>query len=191
MRVFVAIDIDEETKKALGDLQQQLRGKVDIKKSDVKWVNPENVHLTLNFLGEIKDEKVVEVCKIVKDVAGRYESFELDVKSVGYFGGRSARVLWVGAGAGNEQLQQLQEDIDMQLSEAGWPKETRKFAGHLTLCRIRKPAAGIKLAQVSEDYKEYKLGTIAADSVVVYQSELTPKGPVYTVLGNCKLLDNG
>ncbi|GAG18496.1 unnamed protein product, partial [marine sediment metagenome] len=120
-----------------------------------------------------------------------HKNFEVEVKTVGHFGGRSARVLWVGAGEGNEQLQQLQEDIDSQLAEAGWPKEARKFAGHLTLCRIRKPAAGIKLTEVSEDYKEYKLGTIAADSVVVYQSELTPKGPVYTVLGNCKLSDNG
>ncbi len=191
MRLFIAIDIDEATRKGLGDLQQLLQSKADIKKSDVKWVRPENIHLTLKFLGEVKDEKAVDVCRIVKEVAGRHKNFEVDVKVVGHFGGRSARVLWVGAGAGNEQLQQLQEDIDMQLSEAGWPKETRKFAGHLTLCRIRKPAAGIKLAQVSEDYKEYKLGTIAADSVVVYQSELTPKGPVYTVLGNCKLLDNG
>ena len=191
MRLFIAIDIDEKTRKGLGDLQQQLQGKADIKKSDVKWVRPENIHLTLKFLGEVKDEKVADVCHIVKEVSGRHKNFEVDVKTVGYFGGRSARVLWVGAGEGNEQLQQLQEDIDRQLSEAGWPKETRRFASHLTLCRIRKPAAGIKLAQVSKDYKEFKIGTIAADSVVVYQSELTPRGPVYAVLGNYKLLDNG
>ena len=191
MRLFIAIDIDEETRKGLGDLQQQLQSKADIKKSDVKWVRPENIHLTLKFLGEVKDEKVADVCRIVKEVSGRHKNFEVDVKTVGHFGGRAARILWVGAGEGNEQLQQLQKDIDRQLSEAGWPKETRRFAGHLTLCRIRNPAAGIKLAQVSEDYKEFKIGTIAADSVVVYQSELTPQGPIYAVLDNCKLLDSG
>jgi RNA 2',3'-cyclic 3'-phosphodiesterase len=187
MRCFIAIDIDEKIRSALGDLQQRLRNGVDVKKGDVNWVNPDNIHLTLKFLGEIKDAKVVEVCNIVSDVAGRYESFELDIESVGHFGGKSARVLWVGAGEGEENLLELQEDIEESLVLAGWPKETREFASHLTLCRIRHPAAGAKLAQVSEDYKDFKLGTMPVDSVSVYQSELKPTGPVYTLLGNYKL----
>jgi 2'-5' RNA ligase len=187
MRCFIAIDIDEEIRKALGDLQRRLRGSVDVKKSDVKWVNPKNIHLTLKFLGEIKDEKTVEICNIVKAVADRSKSFELDIESVGSFGGRSARVLWVGAGNGAENLLELQKNIDESLASAGWPKETREFTGHLTLCRIRNSKAGVKLAQISEDYKDFKLGTISADSVSVYQSELKPAGPVYTLLGNYKL----
>jgi 2'-5' RNA ligase len=150
-------------------------------------VNPDNIHLTLKFLGEIKDEKTAEVCNIVKAAAGRHKSFELDIESVGNFGGRSPKVLWVGAGEGEENLLELQEDIEESLVLAGWPKETREFSSHLTLCRIRKPAAGAKLAQVSEDYKDFKLGTMPVDSVSVYQSELKPSGPVYTLLGNYKL----
>ncbi len=187
MRCFIAIDIDEEIRKALGDLQRRLRDSVDVKKSDVKWVNPKNIHLTLKFLGEIKDEKTVEICNIVKAVADRSNSFELDIESVGSFGGISARVLWVGAGNGAENLLELQKDIEASLASAGWPKETREFTGHLTLCRIRNSKAGVKLAQISEDYKDFKLGTISADSVSVYQSELKPAGPVYTRLGNYKL----
>ena len=187
MRVFIAIDIDEETRKALGDLQQQLRSKVDIKKSDVKWVNPQNVHLTLNFLGEIRDEKVVEACNIVKNVAGRHESFELDIKSVGYFGGRSARVLWVGAGEDSDNLLQLQKDLASQLALAGWPEQIREFTGHLTLCRIRNSRAGIRLAEVSGEYKDCSLGVVSADSVAVYQSRLTPAGPNYILLARYKL----
>lgn len=187
MRCFIAIDIDEEIRKAMGDLQQRLRGRVDVKKSDVKWVNPNNIHLTLKFLGEIKDEKVVEICNIVSEVAIRHGSFDLDVESVGHFGGRSARVLWVGSGSGGENLLDLQKDIEASLASAGWPKETREFTGHLTLCRIRNSKAGVKLAQISENYKDFKLGTISADSISVYQSELKPAGPVYTLLGNYKL----
>jgi 2'-5' RNA ligase len=187
MRCFIAIDIDEKIRSALGDLQQQLQNGVDVKKGDVNWVNPDNIHLTLKFLGEIKDEKVAEICNIVKDVADRHKSFELDIESVGHFGGRSPKVLWVGTGKGAENLLELQEDIEESLASAGWPEETREFAGHLTLCRIRHPAAGAKLAQVSEDYKDFKLGTMPADSVSVYQSELKPSGPVYTLLGNYKL----
>jgi len=82
MRVFIAIDINEQIRAALRDLQQQLQNKADIKKGDVKWVTPKNIHLTLKFLGEIKDEQVVDVCNVVKDVASRHQSFELEVKSV-------------------------------------------------------------------------------------------------------------
>ncbi|MCK4291868.1 MAG: RNA 2',3'-cyclic phosphodiesterase [Planctomycetes bacterium] len=190
MRVFIAIDIDEAVKKALADLQSELRSKIDIKKSDAKWVNPQNVHLTLKFLGEIKDEQVVDVCNITKDVAGRHNSFDIDVETVGHFGGRSARVLWVGVGETCDQLLALQEDLEGQLASAGWPKEKRKFSGHLTLCRVRNSKAGFKLAQLTEEYKDFKLGTMPADSVCVYQSQLTPKGPIYTVLGNYELEDS-
>jgi len=187
MRCFIAIDIGKEIRSALGGLQRQLQDGVDVKKGDVKWVNPDNIHLTLKFLGEIKDEKVVEVCNIVKDVAGRNKSFELDIESVGHFGGKSPKVLWVGTGRGEENLLELQEDIEKSLALVGWPQETREFSGHLTLCRVRNPKAGIKLAQVSEDYKDFKLGTMSADSVSVYQSQLKPTGPVYILLGNYKL----
>jgi len=187
MRCFIAIDIDENSRAALDDLQQQLKSKVDIKKSDVKWVKPENVHLTLKFLGEIKDEQVVDVCNVVKEVAGRHNGFELDIESVGHFGGRSARILWVGTGEGRDNLLKLQKDLEQQLASAGWPPEKRAYSGHLTLCRVRNPKAGFKLAQVVEQYKDYKLGSMPADSVSVYQSQLTPAGPIYTVLGNYKL----
>jgi len=187
MRVFIAIDIDEQIRKALSRLQNEMRSKVDIKKGDVKWVNPDVMHLTLKFLGEIKDVQAVDVRNITKDVAGRHKSFELEVETVGYFGGRSARVLWVGTGQNCENLLQLQSDLEHELASAGWPGETRKFSGHLTLCRVRNSKAGVKLAQMTEGYKDFKLGTVSADSVSVYQSQLTPKGPVYTVLGNYKL----
>jgi 2'-5' RNA ligase len=187
MRVFIAIDIDEQIRKALGNLQNELRSKVDIKKSDVKWVNPDNIHLTLKFLGEIKDQEAVDVCNITKEVASRHESFELALETVGHFGGRSARVLWIGTGQNSDNLLQLQSDLEEQLASAGWPRETRKFSGHLTLCRVRNSKAGVKLAQMTEGYKDFKLGTVSADSVSVYQSQLTPTGPIYTVLGNYKL----
>ena len=109
------------------------------------------------------------------------------MESVGFFGGRSARVLWVGAGQDNENLLQLQEDLEQRLASAGWPPETRKFAGHLTLCRVRNSKAGVKLARLTEEYGDYKLGVMPVDSLGVYQSELRPEGPVYTVLGNYKL----
>ena len=185
--MFIAIDIDEAIRKALDRLQSEMLTKVDIKKSDAKWVNPRTMHLTLKFLGEIKDQQVVEVCNIARDVAGRHKSFDINIGGVGCFGGKSARVLWVGAGQDSENLLQLQADLEQGLASAGWPPETRKFAGHLTLCRVRNSRAGVKLAQLTEEYKDFSLGVVAVDSLCVYQSELRPEGPVYTVLGSYEL----
>jgi 2'-5' RNA ligase len=187
MRVFIAIDISDQIRKALGDLQSELQSKADIKKSDAKWVKPDSIHLTLKFLGEIEDKQLADVCNIVKDVAGRHENFELSVESVGCFGGKSARVVWVGAGEGSENLLQLAKDLQQQFALAGWPAEQREFAGHMTLCRVKNSQAGVKLAQMAKDYEHLRLGAILADSVRVYQSQLTPSGPIYTLLGNYKL----
>jgi len=187
MRCFIAIDIDEQIKKCLSNLQSDLQAKVDIRRSDVKWVSPEATHLTLKFLGEIKDEQAVEVCSITREVASRHKCFDLAVESVGHFGSRSARVLWVGAGHDCNNLLQLQQDLDQELAAAGWPGETRKFAGHLTLCRIRNPKAGVKLVQAAREYEDLELGIMSVDSICVYESQLTPKGPIYTSMGNYDL----
>jgi 2'-5' RNA ligase len=187
MRVFIAIDIEEGIRKALAGLQSEMLSKVDIKKSDAKWVKPGTMHLTLKFLGEIKDQQVVDVCNITRDVASRHKSFDIEIGGVGHFGGKSARVLWVGAGQESENLLQLHADLEQGLASAGWPPETRKFAGHLTLCRIRNSRAGVKLAKLTEEYKNFSLGVVNVDLLCVYQSELRPEGPVYTVLGSYEL----
>lgn len=185
MRCFIAIDIDENIRKAFADLEQQMQAQArgeNINRSDVKWVRPEHAHITLKFLGKVKDNQISEVCNIVGEIAKESQGFELDIESVGHFGGKSARVLWVGSGKGKEQLGLLAGALDERLSLAGWPKETREFSGHLTLCRIRNTSAGFKLAQISKEYKDFKLGTVSVEAVSVYQSELTPSGPNYTVL---------
>jgi len=187
MRCFIAIDIDDKTRTAVGDLQQKLQAQAKLARGDCRWVRPEVMHLTLKFLGEINDAESVRVCNIAGQVAARHKSFELDIENVGHFGGKSARVLWVGTGAGADKLCDLQQELEQQLAKAGFATEARGFSGHLTLCRIKNPKAGFKLAQMTEQYKSFRIGTISADSLCVYQSRLTPKGPVYTVLGNYNL----
>ncbi len=190
MRVFIAIDIDEKMQAAIADVQKQIASKIDVKRGDVKWVEPENIHLTLKFLGEIKTEQAPEVCKISEQVAAAHKNFTLDIESVGSFGGRSAKVVWVGAGKGTDALLALQKDLDEQLTLAGYPSEEREFSAHLTLCRVRNPKAGFKLAEAVKQFEKLKLGSIAADAVCVYQSQLTPQGPIYTLLQSFRLADN-
>ena len=187
MRCFIAIDIDEDIKAALSDLQQEMTEAAGIHKSDAKWVRPDAMHLTLKFLGEIRDRDAVDICNMVKAVAAGHEAFDFSVGQVGYFGSNSARVLWVGAGLDCPELLQLQEDIEEQLAGIGWPKEGRKFSGHLTLCRVRNNKAGFELARLTEQYQDFDLGAVRCDSLTVYQSQLKPEGPLYTSLGNFKL----
>jgi 2'-5' RNA ligase len=129
MRVFIAIDIDERIRKDLGNLQDELRNKVDIKKSDVKWVNPDNIHLTLKFLGEIKDVQAVDVCNITKEVASRHKNFELALEKVGHFGGRSARVLWVGTGQNSDNLLQWLAQGNKKIFRPSHPLQGEKLKG--------------------------------------------------------------
>jgi 2'-5' RNA ligase len=189
MRVFVAIDIDRQTREAIRKLSDAMQERADLKKGDATWVNVDAMHLTVKFLGEIPDEQTADVCRIVESVAASHKCFELDFEKVGTFGGKSARVVWVGAGEGKEQLADLAGDIDVQLGQAGWPMETRKFEGHLTLCRVKNFIAGKKLVSLSEDYADFVAPVTSVESVTVYQSDLTPKGPLYTALGNYKLQD--
>ncbi len=187
MRCFIAIDINEKIRAAIADLQKQLDAKVDIKKGDVKWVEPANIHLTLKFLGEIKDEQADEVCEISKKVAEAHNKFDIDIESVGAFGGRSAKIIWVGVSKGADELIALQKDLEDHLAQAGYPPEEREFSAHLTLCRVRNPKSGVKLAEAVKQFEHLKLGSVAADALCVYQSQLTPQGPIYTLLGSFKM----
>ena len=187
MRCFIAIDIDESIKAALADLQDEIIAASGVRRGDVKRVRPEAMHLTLKFLGEIRDQQLVEVCNAVSEVAARHATFDLGVETVGCFGGRSARVVWVGAGLECEELSNLQSDLEQVSASIGFAPEARKFSGHLTLFRIRNARAGLKLAGLVERYRDFGLGSVRADSVSVYQSELRPQGPLYTRLGNFEL----
>ena len=128
MRCFIAIDIDKKTRAALGDLQQQIKNKTGIKKSDAKWVKPDATHLTLKFLGEVKDQEVIRLCDIVKAVAAGHKGFELDIEKLGCFGGRRPKVLWVGTGEGSDDLCRLAPAVIVCIS---WPK-TLKNSWHGT-----------------------------------------------------------
>lgn len=187
MRLFVAIDIDDDVKKRLKRLQDNISQQCPSKQFDVKWVLPENMHLTLKFLGEVDNTKSLEVCRIVESVAAEKNAFELGFGSVGSFGGRSASVVWVGMGVGVEKLQDLQKDLENKFVRDGWAGDNKTFSGHLTLCRVKNPKTGYKLKRICDSYKDFNAGSVFVDSIAVYCSQLTSDGPVYSVIGRYKL----
>ena len=86
MRLFIAVDITNQVRKKIDQIQQDLQKKTGLKKGSVKWVRPDLIHLTLKFLGEVRDEAVTEVCRIVKETAEDHPAFEMTVRDLGTFG---------------------------------------------------------------------------------------------------------
>jgi 2'-5' RNA ligase len=186
MRCFVAIDIDEAIRRQIGQLQKKLQKSLSVGVSEVKWVDPDLIHLTLKFIGDVPDQEINELCAIVSDVAAGHNGFSVDVNGLGYFGS-PPRVVWIGIESSPELID-LQKEIDERLSMTGLaPEDNKAFHGHLTLCRSKNYKAGRKLQHLLDDYGPVELGTQAVDAVYVYTSELTKQGPVYTVVSSNKL----
>ena len=180
MRLFVALDMDQAVLDRMADLQKTLRQATNPGAHEVKWVQPEQMHLTLKFLGPVEDDDVTHVCAIVQETANRYDAFELTCKGVGVFG-RPARVVWAGVDGG-QSLKKMQRELDERFTRAGWAAENRAFAAHLTLCRVKSAQAGFALASAIAPHEQEVFGDVWVDSVVVYESRLSSAGPEYRVV---------
>ncbi len=185
MRLFVAIDIDPQVRAGIEKIQRRLKRDLDLSDRSVKWVDPEHIHLTLKFLGEVDDRDVTSICDAVTRTTATFEPFDFQVKGLGVFG-RPARVVWAGISL-PAPLLRLQTELDRRLTELGGPMDHRSFAGHLTLCRVKNASAGHVLAEAVNDYAEAFFGTVGAGEVVVYHSHLSSRGPEYSVVSRAAM----
>jgi 2'-5' RNA ligase len=180
MRLFVAVDISSQVRDRIDQVQRRLKQDLSHADRGVKWVRPEQIHLTLKFLGEVRDAAVTRVCDVVTRTAARYDSFEMQARGLGVFGS-PARVVWAGIQPCPE-LMNLQAELESEFEKIGWNKENRAFAGHLTLCRVKNAAAGRKLAEAIENAGDEIFGSVWVDQAVLYQSHLSSDGPEYSVV---------
>ncbi|HLC86920.1 MAG TPA: RNA 2',3'-cyclic phosphodiesterase [Candidatus Nanoarchaeia archaeon] len=172
-RTFISIDIPENIKKEIKKIQDSL---LDFKG---KKTEPENLHLTLKFLGEINDKKVESVKEKLKSI--RFNKFETEAVSLGVFSENFIRIVWIHL----INCEELQKEIDNKLSEVGFAQEDR-FMGHLTIARIKHTE---NKAEFLENIKRIKLPKIkfSVDKFRLKSSILTSEGPVYKTLGEYKL----
>lgn len=185
IRTFIALDIGPQIKAELTDIQSRLKPS----NADVKWTRPDNIHLTLKFLGNVSMDKLDTIKSSLNDVAAKHKKFELSLGAIGAFPKIDhPRVVWVGLDKGAAQATSLAEDIEEALSKVGFEKEKRKFAAHLTLGRIRSPKNLNQLVYKikSLDFSPSAVCTI--DKITLYQSTLTSKGPIYSLLRSQPLL---
>ncbi|PIP20527.1 MAG: RNA 2',3'-cyclic phosphodiesterase [Candidatus Omnitrophica bacterium CG23_combo_of_CG06-09_8_20_14_all_40_11] len=186
MRTFIAIELPKEIKDSLSRLQEQLKAT----HADVKWVAPENIHLTLKFLGEIDDKKLEKIVKIIFDTAREKSKFQLRISSLGAFPKIDfPRIIWVGVDIGDKETRGIAEELEQNLAKIGIPKEDRPFSSHITIGRIRSSLNRERLVQDLKNKAE--LGgqnlDFYATSITLFKSTLTPKGPIYEILKETNL----
>jgi 2'-5' RNA ligase len=185
LRTFVAVDPGKNLRSRCVALQETLARSG----ADVKWVEEENLHVTLLFLGEVLDRTVPDVCRTVALVAGRHEGFTLDVQTVGCVPNpRRPRVVWAGVGAGAQELVAIHDALEGPLQDLGcYRREERKYTPHITLGRVRGEQATEDLATALARKADWQGGSVEVRELLVLSSQLMREGPVYSVMGRGKL----
>ncbi|PIP18810.1 MAG: RNA 2',3'-cyclic phosphodiesterase [Candidatus Omnitrophica bacterium CG08_land_8_20_14_0_20_41_16] len=182
MRTFIAIELPEDIKDRLGRLQDKLR-KCG---ADVKWVEPENIHLTLKFLGERDDKKIAKISEIVAETAKNHLPFLAHITSVGAFPKIDyPRVIWVGVEQGDAETKKIAQELEEKIATVGIPKEDRPFSSHITIGRTRSPKNREKLVASLKNYVENLAGEnleFTVGKITLFKSTLAPSGPVYEAL---------
>ena len=134
VRTFIAIKLTPEIISNIGRVQEELK-RTD---AQVKWVEPDNIHLTLKFLGHVTPEELEKVKITTKETLGPFAPFEMGVASLGAFPKiKYPRVIWVGIDRGRGELKRIAFSIEENLSKIGFAKEKRTFSHHLTLGRVK------------------------------------------------------
>lgn len=185
IRTFVAVEIEPAVRQRAAKAIERLKGTG----ADVTWVSPQNMHLTLKFLGEVKSHETAEICQAVEDAVEGVEPFELEIRGAGAFP-RTDRpgTIWLGGGEGEKEVAALAGKIDDALDELGFRRETRGHKVHLTLGRVRRGGPGVEaLGQLLPELADFEAGRTSIHEVVVFSSRLERTGPVYEPLGHAEL----
>jgi 2'-5' RNA ligase len=183
IRSFICIVLPEELKAKIAELQSGLKREP----VSVSWTKPENVHLTLKFLGDVEETRLEQVKEAISQTAQAHARFELIAHSCGVFPNeKNPRVLWVGLKDESGVLSPLVAEIEERLSRIGFAKEDRPFRVHLTIGRVRSRGNAQELARklIASDFPAHRF---PVERIVLMRSDLKPTGAVYTPLHSAEL----
>jgi RNA 2',3'-cyclic 3'-phosphodiesterase len=183
LRLFVAVFPPPEVQHAAARAIEALRRPND----GVSWVKPDNLHFTMRFIGEVGDDGARRVTEAVREAVRGRPAFDAALGGLGAFPNpRRARVIWVGLGAGEAPMVDLARALESGLERRGFDRERQKFSAHLTLGRVRvhgsdwterlAPAAPEPASHAAPEPARFRVSRLA-----VVQSQLSPKGSIYTV----------
>ncbi len=185
IRTFIAVELSPAVRAEAVRLVELLRPAG----GDAKWVEPQNMHLTLKFLGDVREEAIADVCRVVTKAAADCQPFNIVIGSAGAFPDlRRPRTLWIGVTQGQQELFRLQTAVERALAKRGFPKENRDFLPHLTIGRIREsgPAMG-DLGSLIQTHADFAAGSSVVRELVVFASHLGALGPTYEPLARAPL----
>ena len=184
MRLFVALEIPSAVRDGFGALIQELRAAdASFSKNRARWVRPENLHVTLKFIGHVDSGKLDAIRAPLGEV--RLSSpVEMGFRGLGCFpNGKRPRVFWAGIEA-SPNLAPLAAEIDARLAKLGIPRETREFAPHLTLARFDPPGISEGLSVLAQANVARELGAARTGEFHLFESKTRPTGAEYTRLSS-------
>lgn len=183
IRTFIAVKIVAE--KQLGDLYLNL--KKSLKSEEIRWVDINNLHLTLRFLGETTSEQVSETIKMLETVTGNFQPFQFEIKGTGIFKNKlQPRVLFLSV-INAQILIQLAEEIRNKLKQIGFNDDDNTFNPHLTLGRIKYIENKDAFYALVKKYSDSKIQEVTVTEIIFYQSILGSAGPTYKPIKIIKL----
>jgi len=174
MRLFVAVDLDENVRNNIWTLSEELAGM-----QGLKIVERENLHITLQFLGEVNKRR----CELVKDELGKvsFEPFKIKLAGVGAFpSATSPRVVWVDVKEGKEELKRLADNVYEKLRRLGFRRD-KEFVAHVTVARVKRKNPNVP--KLLSKYAKAEFGEMLIDKFKLKQSILRPQGPLYKDVG--------
>ena len=185
IRSFIAVNLNSDIKKYLNSLQAYL----NIPESKIKWVEKNNLHLTMKFLGSISLEQTELIKSELEEIASRYSPFIIKLSSnIGTFPTyKMPRIIWVGIKEGISELKELYNSIENKLSNKGFPREDKDFSGHITIGRVKFIRDKTNFIQILKR-TEVNNFTQEVGSIDLMESKLTPSGPIYNITAKFPLL---
>jgi 2'-5' RNA ligase len=178
IRSFIAVDLDDPAIKArISNVQRDL----EQTHAQLKMVEPELMHLTLRFLGEIHQQTVDRVIEILGSV--RFQPFDVTFSGVGTFPSLSRiNIIWIGIIRGQEHLSEIFQQLEPKLRQIGMAADNKGFNPHLTIARVKSGLNREALANAVKKMHELQLGNVHVKCVRLKKSTLTPRGPIYTTI---------
>lgn len=182
-RTFLALPLEPDVRARLGQAQRQL----NLPGAKIKWMAPENLHLTVRFLGELDDARLAEACRAAQQAAADCDGFDFDVAGISAQPAQGPlRMFWAGVIEPAGRLMALREAVDEALGPIGKP-DHRPFRPHVTLGRVKKPGDREALRAAAAERAAEPFGPNEAAELHVMTSILTPGGPVYTPAARCAI----
>jgi 2'-5' RNA ligase len=191
VRLFVALQIPDSIRNDYAALIDELR-RLDVKAAPKKpkWVRPENLHVTLKFIGNTEPTKLNSIRDALATVRSP-QRIQLHFRNIGFFpNGNRPRVIWGGMEA-SENLAPLANAVDQQIATLGFPAEERAFTPHLTLARLDPPAIAPELRSAIERHVARDFGELHTSEFHLIESKLKPTGAEYTTLQSFSFVSNG